>query len=66
MKTITICTTYQPENIQGVGMEQLDNIIIPLSQFISDMQALGCEVTMSINGQDYPLPQPAPVQEQAS
>ena len=68
MNTIALSITYQIESIPGdQPMEKLDNIIIPLSQFIADMQMLGCQVNVSANGRPFiPGIEPTPEQEQAS
>lgn len=68
MTTVTINVIYPIEAIPGdTPEEQLDNLLIPMSAFIADMQILNCEVTMSINGQQtLPIPQTTPEKEQAS
>ena len=67
MNTVTISVTYPIEAIPGdTPEEQLDNLLIPMSQFIADMQVLGCQVSMGINGQTLPIPQTFPEQEPMS
>jgi len=67
MNAIAITATYNPMTVPGDNWdEKLDNICIPVSQFIADMQSIGCQVTLTINGKPYPIPQPHAEQEEAS
>jgi hypothetical protein len=56
MTRVILQVDYDPQKLPGSNdSEKVENLIIPWSQFINDMQQIGCEVKLAINGQFIPL-----------
>jgi hypothetical protein len=51
--TVSINITYQPSNL-----DLLSDLLKNFAAFIDEMEEVGCDVTMSINGTTYATPQP--------
>ena len=67
MTTIRINVSYDPKKLPGNGEEeQIGYLILPMAEFVEEMQAIGCAVNMTVNGQPLTLPAYPSAKEQAS